>query len=117
MPKRILSVSNNTRLLVTRNDVLAFAGYDVVSPRIVAHAPEMVGEGGYEAVVIGHSIPRYARGLLIAAIRQRSPSIPIIFVYVAPDVGDEPAADFTVEVSDPVNLVRALQQRQNRPAA
>ncbi len=117
MPKRILSVSNNTRLLVTHNDVLAFAGYDVVSPRIPAHALEMVCEGSYEAVVIGHSIPKDKRGPLIAAIRQRNPSIAIIFVYVAPDTGDEPAADFAVEVSDPVNLVRVLQQHRTRPAA
>ena len=36
---RILSVSRNVRLLITRNDALAIAGYSVVSPRNPLEAP------------------------------------------------------------------------------
>ncbi len=72
----------------------------------------MVSKGGFAAVEIGNSVAPDERMLIIAAIRERAPSIPIIFVYEAPASGKEPAADFAVKVSDPVNLVHALQQRR-----
>jgi len=106
--RRILSVSANTRLLVTRNDTLSLAGYNVVSPHKPEDAPELLARSHFDAVVIGHSLPPEVRAGIIRAARKIAPTVPVIFVYVEPADGKEPLADVSVEVSDPVNLIRAL---------
>ena len=108
--KRILSVSANTRLLVTRNDALSLAGYNVVSPHRPEDTAALLARSHFDAVVIGHSLAPEIRASIIQASRQIAPQVPVIFVYVEPDSEVEPLADFSVEVSDPVNLIRALEQ-------
>jgi len=107
--RRILSVSANTRLLVTRNDALSLAGYNVVSPHTPEDTPELVARSHFDAIVIGHSLPAKTRTTIIRAVRKIAPSTPVIFVYIAPSDEKEPLADYSVEVTDPLNLLRALE--------
>jgi DNA-binding NtrC family response regulator len=107
--RRILSVSANTRLLVTRNDTLSLAGYNVVSPHSPEDTAELLARSHFDAVVIGHSVPADTRTKIIRAVRQIAPNVPVIFVYIGPTDDQEPLADFSVEVTDPVNLIRALE--------
>ena len=108
--RRILSVSANTRLLVTRNDALSLAGYNVVSPHKPEDTPELVARSHFDAIVIGHSLPAETRSAIIRAVRKIAPNTPVIFVYIAPSDAQEPLADYSVEVTDPLNLIRALEE-------
>jgi DNA-binding response OmpR family regulator len=108
MAKRILTISNNARLLSLRNEVLAMAGYAVCSPREPAEAPALAASEHFFAVVIGHTVRRDERKALIASLRSVS-TAPIIFV--GPRDGEhEPAADYNVAIEEnPAALLRALQ--------
>jgi DNA-binding response OmpR family regulator len=109
LPRRILSLSANTGLLIMRNDMLAQVGYQVHSPRRPAEAIPLLVGGRFDAVVCGHSIEKQERDRLICEIRACYPKLPIVFVYAAPDEADgSTLADHCVDVSEPTNLVRAL---------
>ncbi len=107
--RRILSVSLNTRLLLTRNDTLSLAGYNVVSPHRPEDTPSLLARTPFDAVIIGHSVPHEIRAEIIKSARQMAPGVPVIFVYVEPSTEVEPLADYSVEVTDPVSLIRALE--------
>ncbi len=114
---RILSVSRNVRLLITRNDALAIAGYSVVSPRDPVDATLIVVQQRIDAVVIGHSVEPSVREPLIGDIRRLKPAMPIFFVYTAPYRGGEPLADVSVDVTNgPQTLIAAMQERMLRVA-
>ena len=112
--RKILSVSLNTRLLVTRNDVLAVAGYSVASPKAPEEAPLLLMQGEYAAVVIGHSVPPDVLRELIPRLRQANGEIPIVFVYQADESLDEPLADVSIDVTDPLALVKKLESLNRR---
>ena len=114
---RVLSTSRNTSLLLSRNDVLAMAGFSVISPRYPEQAPSLAAQQEVDAVVIGHSVEAPLREEIIAAVRQMSPKCVICFVFAAPDTHGEPLADVSLDVSNgPESLVLALQQRLPRNA-
>ena len=114
---RILSVSRNVRLLITRNDALAIAGFSVVSPRNPLDAPLILAQQSIDAVIIGHSVEAQTRTQLIQAIRRLHPQIPIFFVYTAPQTTGEPLADVSVDVTHgPQTLIAAMQERVERAA-
>lgn len=114
---RILSVSRNVRLLITRNDALAIAGFSVVSPREPREAPLILAQQRIDAVIIGHSVEPQTRAELIRNIRRGHPRIPIFFVYTAPQTAGEPLADVSVDVSDgPQALIAAMQERDGLAA-
>ncbi len=114
---RILSVSRNARLLITRNDALAIAGFSVVSPRNPLEAPLIVAQQQIDAVVIGHSVEPPVRRRLITSIRTMNPGLPILFVYAAPQTTGEPLADLSIDISNgPQALIAAMQERAE-PAA
>src|SRR5581483_5653571 len=110
--RRILSVSANTRLLLTRNDTLSLAGYNVVSPHRPEDTAKLLQRSSFDAVVIGHSVPAEVRAQIIHSAREIAPDVPVIFVYVEPSEEKEPLADYSVEVSDPLDLIRALENPQ-----
>ncbi len=107
---RLLSISRNPRLLATRNDALALAGFTVVSPRTPEQTQLLLEQEQFDAVIIGHSVEPELRKQLIAAIREAIPSVPIAFVFMPGEgPGEEPAADFEVDISHgPMPLVEAL---------
>lgn len=114
---RILSVSRNVRLLITRNDALAIAGYSVVSPRNPLEAPLIMAQQHIDVVVIGHSVEPQTRTELIRRIRQARPHMPIYFVYAAPQTTGEPLADVSIDVTQgPQTLIAAMQERDLRAA-
>jgi DNA-binding NtrC family response regulator len=110
MPRRILSLSQNTHLLLSRNDMLAAAGYSVSSPRTPEDALNLLRTQRFDAVICGHSIEKPRRDKLLAQIAAIYPELPLVFVFVAPGVADaSTAADISVDVTEPTNLVKALR--------
>jgi hypothetical protein len=66
----------------------------------------------FDAEVIGHSVKPEIRRVVIAGIRSRRPRVLIVFVYAAPDRGEEPLADVSVDITaSPIPLVAALDDR------
>ncbi len=109
MAKRILSVSNNPRLLLARNDMLALAGYAVSSPRSPQEAIQLYRQNAYDVIVIGHSVPPPERAAIIRAIQGIGPRVPIIFAAPA---GEPPEllADETADIGNPDALIQALNR-------
>jgi hypothetical protein len=109
---RIVSVSRNLGLLLSRNDALGVAGYSVVSPRVPEQTPLLVKDSAVDAVVIGHSVEPEKRTAIIRDVRSLRPGLPVIFVYTGPEIHTEPGADMAVDVRDgPEALIVALQER------
>jgi hypothetical protein len=112
---RVLSISRNVSLLLSRNDSLAIAGFSVVSPKRPEEAPQLASHEHVDAVVIGHSVAPSTRRKLISELRRLCPGCLICFVYVSPDEGEEPLADFCLDVTKgPEPLIMALQERLPR---
>ncbi len=112
---RVLSISRNVRLLLSRNDVLAVAGFSVISPRSPEEGPSLAAQRQVDAAVIGHSVPAPLRKSLIFQLRRLCPNCVICFVYAAPDTTGEPLADVSLDVTDgPESLIVALQERLPR---
>jgi hypothetical protein len=108
---RILSVSTNSRLLITRNDSLAVAGYSVASPKEPEEAAFLLATQSFDVIVIADSVRQKKRAELISALRAIRPDIPIVFVHAGGDFAAEPLADMTVNVtSGPLALITALDK-------
>ena len=114
---RILSVSRNPRLLVTRNDALALAGYGVTSPKEPDDALILFSQETFDAVIIGDSVEHETRQSLITAIRDRRPDMPIVFAHAGDtDTREEPLADVSIDVTaDAMQLVVALGALLGKP--
>jgi DNA-binding response OmpR family regulator len=121
VPRRILSLSANYGLLLTRNDLLAVAGYSVASPRRPEDAHMLFSGEVFDVVLIGDSVPPPTRKQIIRELRAIRAEVPIIYVYVNQMRRDEPLADECVDVShDPQPLLQAIERslkRSSRRAA
>jgi|SRR5689334_607238 len=70
MKKHILSISYDKTLLVTRELMLAQAGYDVSSAFGYAEALEICSaRHDFDLVLMGHSMPQKDKTALVAALR------------------------------------------------
>ncbi len=107
-PRRLLSVSRSTPLLIGRNDMLAMAGYSVSSPREPLDAIVLLQHYEFLAVLIGHTVlPEEAVAI---AAKAKELGIPAIFVYQGnaklPDW-----ADLAVEDGEVEKLIRFLDSK------
>lgn len=103
------------RLLLSRNSVLALAGFSVISPKSPEEAPLLASREQVDAVVIGHSVDSETRKRIIAELRRLCPACLICFVYELPDEGKEPLADVSLDVTKgPDALVNFLEERLPR---
>lgn len=114
---RILSVGDNTTLLLLRNDALTAAGYSVSTPRRAEEALPLLRQGRFDAVVISHSVPTPLRTRVIHELKAAAPQLPVIFVFASPMGDDGEGADFSVDVTEgPIELLRKLRQYVQPPA-
>jgi len=115
---RILSISRNVRLLLSRNDLLSLAGFSVVSPRHPEQAAILASRERVDALVIGHSIEPHLRKSVIEELRVICPGCLVCFVYTAPDTGGEALADVSLDVTEGTEpLIRYLQEQLPREKA
>ncbi len=109
MKKRILSVSYDHPLLVTRQLILEQAGFDVSSAYGFAEALEICKtRHDFDLILMGHSMPQKDKIALIAALRSkcRTPLLSILRHGDSPI----PQADYSVDSNDgPAALLEAVK--------
>jgi DNA-binding response OmpR family regulator len=114
---RILSISRNSRLLATRNDALAMAGYSVASPKDPLDAIAQFARSRFDAVIIGHSVEIDLRMDLIEGLHELRSKVPILFAHAA-GTESEPLADVTVDTADdPFAIIVALDKLLGRTSS
>lgn len=72
MSKRILSISYDLSLLLTRQLILQQAGYQVASALGFVDAMRISRDGKFDLAIIGHSIPVHDQEALLEAIKKSS---------------------------------------------
>jgi DNA-binding response OmpR family regulator len=106
--KRILSISYDESLLVTRQILLEREGYDVTSAFGFTAAMEICNaRQDFDLILMGHSIPQKDKTALIAAIRPKCDA-PLLSILRR---GDAPMqeASYTVDsMEGPKALVDAV---------
>jgi CheY-like chemotaxis protein len=95
--KRILSISYDEPLLVTRQMMLEQAGFTVTSALGFTEAIEKCNSG-FDLFMIGHSIPVKDKAAIVAAIRQHSRS-PILSIR-RHGMNPLPEVDLSVDAQD-----------------
>jgi CheY-like chemotaxis protein len=109
MNKRILSVSYDQPLLVTRQMILEQAGFDVSSAFGFAEALEVCQtRHDFDLILMGHSMPQKDKMALIAALRPKC-SAPLLSILRHGD-SPIPQADYSVDSADgPAVLLDAVK--------
>ncbi|MGH9523735.1 MAG: hypothetical protein ACRD3E_14500 [Terriglobales bacterium] len=104
---RILSISYDEALLVTRELMLRGAGHDVTSALGLHDSREACTRGPFDLAIIGHSIPRNDKLEFISAFRQ---SNPVALVIALTRAGEErlSVVDAYVYPGDPESLIRTI---------
>ena len=104
---RVLSISYDVSLLHTRELLLRGEGYKVESACGYSAAIHACQHGGFDLVVLGHSIPKGDKEQMINVIRTMS-STPILALSLP---HEEPlkSADFTLNTLDPRIFLDAVK--------
>jgi len=112
----ILSVSGNETLLRSWQMVLESVGWHVVTTTHAVEALFYLTEQGFDAVVLGHSIPPPERISLAGKMKRIRPNVPIVMVCRQGDNAfSKEFADARVGSLDgPVVLIDAIR-RVTRP--
>lgn len=104
---RILSISYDEALLVTRELMLRGAGHDVTSALGLHDSREACSRGPFDVAIIGHSIPKNDKIEFIGSFRESNPSALVIALTRA---GEErlTIVDAYVYPGDPESLIRTI---------
>ena len=118
MANRILSISYDGPLLVTRQMLLQAYGYDVTSAEGFAEALEHCdGQPEFDLVIMGHSIPSKDKRQILAQIRKRRDRPVPVLALLRPGESPLEEASESVEPNDPRQLVAAVERLIGRPPA
>jgi DNA-binding response OmpR family regulator len=105
----VLSIGQDTTLLMTRTRVLEHAGYSVEAYISTSAAMRRFSDGDFDVVVLCHSVKRADRDRLVAKMKASRPSAMLVFVS---DGEEAAAADVTVHSMDgPAILLEAIAVR------
>lgn len=114
MANRILSISYDGPLLVTRQMLLQAYGYHVTSAEGFAETLEHCdGGGNFDLVIMGHSIPVKDKRQIVAQIR-KGREIPVL-ALLRPGERPLDEANASVEPNDPQQLIAAVQKLIGQP--
>lgn len=120
MAKRILSVSYDLALLQTREMLLQAAGFEVVSVegfQAMLDLAKAENAGGFDLVVLGHSIPQRDKEALIKVVREhwKAPVLALLRAGEKSDVGADDACD-PFHVQNFMAKVRSVLEGRPRAA-
>lgn len=119
--RRVLCISYDESLLVTRKLILEQAGFEVTAALGFAEAMEACkSQPGFELIVIGHSMPRKDKTALIHTLRSMQCDAPVLSVRRHNDP-PLPEADYSVDSYDGPRVFtdaaeRAIQTRKAKSA-
>ena len=107
--KRILSISYDESLLMTRQMILEQAGFEVVSALGFAESLEHLKKGPFDLVVLGHSLPLKDKSAIVAELKRKfNPKILSIRRHGYAPI---PEADASVEAAEgPQALIQAVRE-------
>jgi DNA-binding response OmpR family regulator len=80
MAARILSISYDEALLLTRTLILQKAGYHAIPALGFVNAMEACRHGSFDVVIVGHSVPRDDKRAMLDAIRAGC-NAPVVSLY------------------------------------
>jgi DNA-binding response OmpR family regulator len=103
MAKCILSISYDLSLLTTRQMLLEQAGYHAISALGFTDAIERCREGKFDLAIIGHSIPRNDKRVIVQEIRQSSKS-PVLSLYKSTE-GPLESVDYALDANEGPNAL------------
>lgn len=106
MAIQILSVSYDQALLLTRQLMLEGQGYQVVSALGFKEAERKCKDGGFQLMVLGHSIPFNDKQALLEQFREHS-AAPVVSLLRTGEAFVD-GADYHVSPDDPRALVREI---------
>ena len=107
--KRILSISYEQSLLLTREMLLSDAGFEVTSARTLRAALECCKKSKFDLIIVGHSIPKNDKRDVVKQIRQLS-SAPVLSIR---GHGEEPLPEATYSIDSiagPEALLEAVKE-------
>jgi CheY-like chemotaxis protein len=105
----ILSVGLNAAFLSSRASFLVSAGYLVISALSVKEAIRLFQVGGFDLIVLCHSIPHKDRERLTCLIRASGSFIPVVSVTESPEKQDA-FPDATLGESDPAMFLTGIRK-------
>jgi DNA-binding NtrC family response regulator len=109
MPKALLSVGSNQKLLGIRNLVLLRAGYRVVSARSGTGALEAIQSKQLDAVIIGHTVSHRLKQIIVEAAKRRC--LPVVVLQKHPYQERIAAADANLcGIDGAVQIVEVLER-------
>jgi CheY-like chemotaxis protein len=110
LKKRILSISYDKVLLLTRHELLKQEGFEVRSAYGFAEAMEACrGHDDFDVVVMGHSMPRKDKTALVRALRIKCDA-PLVSI-LKPGDPTMPQADYSVDAHEgPKALLEAVRK-------
>jgi DNA-binding NtrC family response regulator len=104
---RILSITYDESLRDTRQMILEKAGYATTSALGFMDAQSLCRTGGFDLVVIGHTLPTPDKLALIKIIKEESGTT--VLCLRNPGVPVVPEADYSTDRTDPEGLVEAVK--------
>ena len=106
---RILSISSDYSVFQTRNQVLTAAGFEVVGCFRGEGALQIFAQDSFVGVVIGGSVPKETRHVLVQEFKRLRPSVLVVIVERPGESMDTDGADMVVESTDgPQRLIDLL---------
>jgi CheY-like chemotaxis protein len=108
LKKRVLSISYDKVLGLTRHALLEQEGFEVWSAYGFAEAMEAC-RGHFDVVIMGHSMPRTDKTALVRALRTKSDA-PLVSILKPGDPA-MPQADYSVDSHEgPKALLEAIRK-------
>ena len=104
----LLSGGRDPALMFTRRKLLESSGYSVVEATTADELIEVFIAGDFDLVILCHTIPEHEKRNVVRAIRDRSPSTPILALTNRPSDLFSFAA--TSVLSDPSALLSAISE-------
>ena len=104
---RVLSISYDETLLLTRELMLKGEGHDVVSALGFHRGSEACRRGGFDLFILGHSIPKDDKLDLIQYFREKNPGGRVIALTRANESRLK-EVDLYLNPGEPAELLRGL---------
>ena len=106
----IATLTSHAAEALRRRVTLTASGYRVITPRAAEGILDLLSQEVCDALIVNNSVEWARRNVILNAVRDRFPDLLIVHVYEKGGRRSDRLADANVDVSDPTNLVFALER-------